>query len=137
MKNVLRNRVTEKDVRSWLDNNGYYGNSAEIRDLNLYAVQRPGWLQIFRFEIRVKSRQESQEPWHDMFGAVRDDERRRGDNKTQVELFADAHGQQEKLDQWSQGLIAQGNQDNASVLLLIGAAVVFATIMLSLLNLVT
>lgn len=137
MKNVLRNRVTEKDVRSWLDKNGFYGNSAEIRDLNLYAVQRPGWLQIFSFDIRVKSREPSQDPWHEMFGAVKDDERRRGDHKTQVELFSSIDQRKEKLDQWSDGLIAQGNQANATVLLLIGAAVVFATIVLSLLNLVT
>jgi hypothetical protein len=135
MKNAIRNRVTEKDVRSWLDTHGFYGNSAEIRDLNLYAVQRPGWLQIFSFEVRVKSRSETENPWREMFGVVKDDERRRGNNKTQVELFADAVQQTEKLDQWSEGLIAQGNQANATVLLLIGFMVGLAIVGLSILNL--
>lgn len=123
-----------------MDRNGFYGNSADIRDLELFAIERPGWLQVFRFQVRVKSREESEKPWSEMFGVVKDDERRRGDKKTQVEMFPTAQQQADKLEQWSQGLIAKSNQRNQSdrsLLLLIAAGVICATVALSLLNLFT
>lgn len=128
-----------------MDRNGFYGTSAEIRDLELYAIQRPGWLQVFSFQARVKSREgsegeKSNDPWNEMFGVVKDDERRRGDGKTQVELFPTSQQQADKLQQWSQGLIAKSNQrdqSNRSLLLLIAAVVICTTIALSLLNLFT
>ena len=123
-----------------MDRNGFYGTSADIRDLELYAIERPGWLQVFRFEVRGKSRAESEEPWSEMFGVVKDDERRRGDKKTQVEMFPTAQQQADKLQQWSQGLIAksnQGDRSNRSLLLLIAAGFICTTIVLSLLNLFT
>jgi len=140
LKDAIRNRVTEKDVRAWMDRNGFYGSSATIEELELYAVQRPGWLQIFSFQARVKSREESEAPWSAMFGVVRDDERRRGDQKTQVELFSTAQEQAAKLEQWSEGLIAkskQRDQSNGSLILLIVAIVVCAAIVLSIVNLFT
>jgi len=138
LENAIRNRVTEKDVRSWMDQNGFYGSSADIRQLELHAVQRPGWLQIFSFQTRVKSRQQSDQPWQEMYGVVNDDERRRGGAKTQVELFPTAQQQAAKLDQWSDGLIARkdsGDQSSRSLLLLIAGGVVFAIIVFSLINL--
>ena len=123
-----------------MDRNGFYGNSADIRDLELYAIERPGWLQVFRFKVRGKSRAESEEPWSEMFGVVKDDERRRGDKKTQVEMFPTAQQQADKLQQWSQGLIAksnQGDRSNRSLLLLIAAGFICTTIVLSLINLFT
>jgi len=146
LNNLLRNRVTEKDVRAWMDRNGFYGGSADIQDLELYAVQRPGWLQIFSFQVRVKSRENSErpgdhdQPWTALFGVVKDDERRRGDMKTQVELLPTAEQQAQKLEQWSRGLITksnQRNQSNGSLLLLIAVVVVSAAIALTILNLFT
>ena len=75
-----------------------------------------------------------------MFGVVKDDERRRGDKKTQVEMFPTAQQQADKLQQWSQGLIAksnQGDRSNRSLLLLIAAGFICTTIVLSLINLFT
>ena len=104
------------------------------------TLERPGWLQIFSFQARVKSREDLDQPWKEMFGVVKDDERRRGDKKTQVELFPTAQQQTDKLQQWSEGLIARSSQrdlSNGNVLLLIAAAVVIAVIALSLVNLFT
>lgn len=135
ISNAIRNRVTEKDVRAWMDDNGFYGNSADIEHLELYAVQRPGWLQIFSFQTRVKLREESEQPWRKMYGAVKDDERRSGNHKTQVELFANVDQQTEKLQQWSEGLIARGNQSSKSLLLLTAGVFLFAVVALSVINL--
>ena len=35
----LGNRVTEKDIRQWLDDNEFQGNSAQINDLELHAIK--------------------------------------------------------------------------------------------------
>jgi hypothetical protein len=138
LKSLVRNRTTEKDVRAWLDQNGYYGTSATIEGLELHAVQRPGWLQIFSFQARVKSRDGSDQPWSDMFGVVKDDERKRGDQKTQVELFPTAGQQTDRLEQWSQGLISKSNsKDKGSPLVLTIAGVVCVAIALSIINLLT
>ena len=140
LSNVIRNRVTEKDVRAWMDQNGFFGSSADIHRLELHAIERPGWLQIFSFEARVKSREESEQPWQELYGAVKDDERRRGSNKTQVELFGSIEQQSEKLHQWSQGLIAkksEGDQSSTTLLLLTVGGVAFAAIAFSLINLFT
>jgi hypothetical protein len=69
-----KNRTTEKDIRTWLNANGFEGKSLEVIDVELYAVERPGWLQIFRFRVR--------EGTDEYFGVVRDDERLRGKDKT-------------------------------------------------------
>lgn len=140
LEKLIRNRTTEKDVRTWMDKNGFCGNSATITDLELHALQRPGWLQVFSFQVRVKSRDPADQPWQEMFGVVRDDERRSGDRKTEVELFTSAQQQSERLQQWSQGLITKSNtrpQSNGNLLLLIAAGLVIATIVLSLINLFT
>ena len=62
---AIGNKVTEKDIRDHLTANGYYGRSAEIRGLNLVAVQRPGWLQVFSFDLRAK---DVDGDWRELFG---------------------------------------------------------------------
>ena len=54
----IGNRVTEKDIRDWLDSNQYLGSTATITDLELHAIRRPGWVQVFRFEVEARIRQE-------------------------------------------------------------------------------
>ena len=141
LQNAIRNRTTEKDLRAWLDKNGFYGNSAQIKELELHAIQRPGWLQIFSFQVKAKSRYEidvtegDNDPWGDFFGVVRDDERRKGDNKTQVELFPELQQQQEKLHQWSDGLIRRRDQSSANLLGLTAAIIVSVVLILSIINL--
>ena len=138
LNNVLRNRVTEKDVRAWMDQNGFYGNSADINHLELHAIERPGWVQVFSFEARAKSREESEQPWQELYGVVKDDERRRGSNKTKVALFGSIDQQTERLEQWSQGLIAkkvEGDQSSTTMVLLMVGGVVFSAIAFSLINL--
>jgi hypothetical protein len=60
VKKVFGNRVTEKDIRNWLDENGFFGNSAQLHDLELHALKRPGWLQVFRFDVLAKRREDEQ-----------------------------------------------------------------------------
>ena len=83
----IGNRVTEKDIRDWLDANGFVGTTARINDLELYAIERPGWVQVFEFQARLKAAGQDRgfeaevEPgWIERFGVVLDDERKRTDS---------------------------------------------------------
>jgi len=95
--------VTELDIRNWLDKNGYFGRTASFEELELHAIRRPGWLQIYRFTVITKSHQG---PSTRLFGTVRDDETETSiQKKTVVKTFADVESQSRQLDSWSAGLI--------------------------------
>ena len=107
---TILNRTTESDVRTWLNKNGFVGKSAKFNELELHAIQRPGWVQVFKFCARVKCRpldnegreaeSSDQLGWQEVFGVAFDDEReRKRDKKTQVWLFKEPAEQKEKLDQ--------------------------------------
>ena len=87
------NKFTEKDIRQWLSEHGYYGNSAKFVELDLHAIQRPGWLQVFRFQVEAKA---ANGGWETYFGAVRDDERT---HETTIKTFR-SYGQQQKKRWW-------------------------------------
>lgn len=117
---LIGNKVTEKDIRDWLDENGYIGRTAEIKDLELHAIQRPGWLQIYRFELAVLKHEESDtgiQARHQYYGVVRDDERERNSKaRTVVTLFDQEQQRQQKLDDLSEGLIQLGRNNSGSLL---------------------
>lgn len=122
---LAKNRTTEKDIRNWLNANGFHGNSAVITDVELHAVQRPGWLQVFRFQAKVKSRDENlPEPWRNIHGVVRDDERLRGGAQTEVKIFDDEESQQLQLKNWSVDLIECQKPSGQQLAFLISAGVI-------------
>lgn len=119
----IGNRVTEKDVREWLDAQGWAGRSAKIDHLELHAIQPPGWVQVFRFQIDVvpafkpeideealQPEPASNDPTtpRTFFGAVRDDERQKS-SPTKIWIFDDQEEQSEKLSELSEGLITLRN----------------------------
>jgi len=70
---LIGNRVTEADLRKWLDGADHYGRSARIEELELVAAQRPGWVQLFRFRAEAKNRNSGD--WEELVGLMRDDDR--------------------------------------------------------------
>ena len=110
---MIRNRVTEKDIRNWLHNNGFSGNSAHFEELELHAIRRPGWLQIYRFRVITRRlRGERTE----IFGAVRDDETKTQlKNRLKIMVFEDAQQCNNQLAQWSQGLIQLRSGETTTV----------------------
>ena len=102
---LIGNKVTEKDIRDYLTENGYYGRSAVIRDLNLTAVQRPGWIQVFQFEVRAKS---VEGEWRDLFGTCRDDEAAEEFN---VFLSPDRSDRDGQVATWSEGLLTTAKRE--------------------------
>ena len=101
MKSLFGNKSAEKDIRDWLNENQYYGNSAQFVEIELHAIRRPGWLQVFRFEAKVKT---VADEWVQLYGAMRSDERY-GD----PQMFASQQvtARDEQLATWSENMITQ------------------------------
>lgn len=102
-------RDMEMAIRQHLNQIGYFGSSTKVQRLRLVAVQRPGWLQIFRFEVVARVRQEMDEDgpdpeaeYHTLFGLVRDDHRR---NLSDIRVFAEESERKHLFARWSEGLI--------------------------------
>ena len=146
----IGNRVTEKDIRDWLDANGHVGRSAKIDDLELHAIERPGWVQVFEFQVRSKTlsaqisdqhdkfESESEPVWQDRFGVVLDDERKRTQAlRTQIWVFEDRAGQQAKLESVSEGMLLRNSATSSIALLWIAVTALVFLAIVSLVSWVT
>ena len=123
---MFKNRVTEADIREWLSQNGYFGRTAKFTEVELHAIRRPGWVQVFRFSVEAKS--ESGE-WQQIFGVVCDDETQRSAAaKTRVEVFLNQEDQQDCLKRHSNGLLLLETERQSHPNRLLGLLVLFATI---------
>lgn len=96
---LIGNKVAEKDLRDWLSLNGYFGRTAVIAQLELVAIRRPGWEQIFGFIARAK--RQDRDEWDDLRGLIRDDERHR----TTIQFTHDDAEYDALLEKWSDGMI--------------------------------
>lgn len=143
MKTLIGNRVTEKDIRDWLNLNGFQGKLAKISSLELFAIARPGWKQLFSFDLIAKigpakkmndspmDRDTSSEKRY--WGVVLDDERIKNlEQRTQVWLFDTSEEQQSKLAESSIGMTARNRNTNAQplIFLMIGAAIFLGVVFL-------
>ncbi|MEM8666692.1 MAG: hypothetical protein AAGG48_04205 [Planctomycetota bacterium] len=103
-------RDMELAIRKHLTANGFFGGTAQLRNVRLVAVQRPGWLQVFRFEAEVRVRppeSSSDGPDPDaeyrlLYGLVRDDIRHKVNT---VRVFEDESQRKELFGRWSEDLI--------------------------------
>ncbi|MBD3673474.1 MAG: hypothetical protein HUJ26_08100 [Planctomycetaceae bacterium] len=69
---MFKNRSTEKDLRDWFSKQGWDGESGRFEELELIAIQRPGWLQVFRFSGTMLDPNDHKQR---ICGYCRDDER--------------------------------------------------------------
>ena len=151
MSGLIRNKATESDIRAWLDRNGFYGQRAEFESVELFAIQRPGWKQLFRFVVEARVRPADEQPdvfdekWGPscaekvkIWGAVLDEERKPDATKTQIKIF-DGEAQLDScLDDWSVDLIsASSTRDqmaNLKVLITFGSVVLVVLLLVALLK---
>ena len=145
---IFKNRVTEKDIRIWLDRNGFFGRSAEISDLELHAIKRPGWRQVFRFTVKAKpnldtdqtpvgSAEESagdrtQESSRTvLYGIVLDDQRKRTEaEQTKVFAFATIAERDQLLEDMSVDMLTCSAGQNADLLVLLAVVLTFVVVAL-------
>ncbi len=80
-----------------------------MQELRLVAVQRPGWLQVFRFEavarVRAAADDETPDPdaeYQKLYGLVRDDFRHK---ISDIRVFDDESERRSLFARWSDGLI--------------------------------
>jgi hypothetical protein len=116
----------ENAIRRHLSDNGYFGGTAKLRTVRLAAVQRPGWLQVYRFEATARLADPSHADanlsdacppdiadseddstthrpvYHELFGLVREDHRK---DQTAVRFFKTHEQRAELFLRWSEGLI--------------------------------
>lgn len=102
-------REMELAIRQHLSRNGYFGGTAKFRSVRLVAVQRPGWLQVYRFEAtaRIVAEADEHQPdpppvYHELFGLVRDDIRHK---ISDVRVFQREEDRRCLFARWSDGLI--------------------------------
>ncbi len=118
---MIANRVTELEIRHWLNASGFAGSAARFIELELHAIERPGWLQIYRFEIQVRSNIETDsgdtQKLQTWLGVVRDDERgcSRSD-RLQIFIYSDREAQASKLAELSVGLLTCRTGQSGSLL---------------------
>ena len=115
MFSFFKKSVIDKDVRDWLTANGYQGKQAEFIQSDLFAIARPGWLQIYRFSIKAPlALIDFDSPDGDvaltlelppiltLFGVMKSDQRY---GRPQIKVFQDASQRDELLLEWSKNLI--------------------------------
>jgi hypothetical protein len=111
-------RELEHAIRRHLSANGHYGGTAKLQNVRLAAVQRPGWLQVYRFDAIARaipttassSVDDEQEDGTDMqpakyatlYGLVREDIRH---DVTTIRTFDNTAERSELFVQWSEDLI--------------------------------
>ncbi|MEM7453081.1 MAG: hypothetical protein AAF456_01885 [Planctomycetota bacterium] len=144
MNRIIGNRATEKDVRDWLNNNGYYGRSAKFQQLELHAIQRPGWKQVFRFTVEAKRKPSSDEgeetkdgEWVTLFGVVRDDERNEIRNRetTSICVFTEADDRNDFLNACSRGMMVQGTRSEDNPFWIVAGGILLLVILIVVLRL--
>ena len=119
MPDLIRNRVTERDIRDWLQENGFEGGSAVLESVDLFAIKRPGWKQLFRFKGKIRRIEldpdlDEVTPKQAVWGIALDDERQPRGQRTLVELFESEEKQQERLDDLSSDMLkATSSEDRA------------------------
>jgi hypothetical protein len=102
LTSLFSDRQTEREVRVWLNQNGFHGNSAIFHSIELYAIQHPGWRQIYRFAGNVLNSEGRRIP---MFGVMCDDERK---GKAEIKIFDQQREQIEFLKTAAEGCILRG-----------------------------
>jgi len=109
-KNWAGDHEMEIAIRRHLSNRGYRGAAAELKSVKLIAIQRPGWIQIYRFEAVATPQPADAEPAGSsqselssvlLYGLVRDD----GRTHSEVEVFVHPARRIELFQQWSKGMI--------------------------------
>ncbi len=111
-------RDLEVAIRRHLNSEGYFGQTAKLENVRLAAVQRPGWLQVYRFDAVARVKAElldedddvsvSNAPpqFRQLFGLAREDARR---DECTIRTFETIELRRELFTEWSVDLIQLRN----------------------------
>jgi len=99
----LPNGGIEREIHQHLKQQGWKRKQYQLRGIELIAVERPGWKQIFQFELDIQTA-EKQAEWDDsttLNGLIRDDHRQ----GSELRLLAAESERQQLLQEWGDGMI--------------------------------
>lgn len=96
-------RLTQA-IRAELRRQVYAVSAAEIREVRLAAIQRPGWVQVYKFRVETRTNEENPHTRREvvLHGLSREDGRQ---SRIEVLLTEEEACWQTRLDEWSDGLI--------------------------------
>ncbi|QDT69013.1 hypothetical protein MalM25_19390 [Planctomycetes bacterium MalM25] len=96
-------RLTQA-IRRELARLGYAVNAAETREVRLTAIERPGWVQVYRFRVETVTNDENPHSRREvtLHGVSRDDGRK---SRIEVLLSESLSERNQQLEDWSEGLI--------------------------------
>ena len=93
----------DRAIRAELRRLGYASHTAKTRSVRLTAIQRPGWVQVYRFGVDTTRPTDEDTPETiTLLGAARDDGRRSG---IDVLLTDNPRLLHQRLEAWCEGLI--------------------------------
>lgn len=95
----LGDRELEQAIRDELVRSGYPRQASQIVDARMVAIERPGWVQVWRF--RVETTRDKQPVT--LHGAARDD----GRHGTAVFLSRDPQPAAKQVAAWSVGFVVR------------------------------
>ena len=98
-KNWVGDRSLELAIRKQLVKQGYPRQASRIIEPRMIAIQRPGWVQVWRFRVETKHNGQP----ITLCGAARDD----GRVGTKVLISTESAAVQRQLAEWSEGLIVR------------------------------
>lgn len=99
-------RLTEA-IRAELRRKGYAVHAAQIREVRLAAIERPGWVQIYRFAVETTNNHPEKPQEKEsivLLGLSRDDGRK---SRIEILLTPDKAVWEARLAAWSDGLIVR------------------------------
>ncbi|WP_237226627.1 hypothetical protein [Rubinisphaera sp. JC750] len=129
MYNKLPNGGIERQIRSFLKEKGYGRSRYDLREVDLVAVERPGWRQIFRFELDL--RPPHSDPVHKI-GIAFDDHR----SHCEIQLLDSESDYRRVFGEWSEGMIVKRFSTNEyyPVRSLLGLCAIIAAVLAVLLT---
>ncbi|MEM9186680.1 MAG: hypothetical protein AAGB00_09320 [Planctomycetota bacterium] len=95
-------RGLDQAIRGELRRLSLASHAATTKRVRLVAVERPGWVQVRRFQVDTFDQDKNP---LSLLGLARDDGRKA---RIEVLLTRDAAELKQRLDEWSEGLIRRG-----------------------------
>ncbi len=96
--NWVGDRDIERAIPAELRRQGYPPAANQIRDFRIAAIERPGWVCVYLFQVATLSAEGQPST---LYGIVRDDSRVR----SVVKLYTDPRKREAQRVRWSEGLI--------------------------------
>ncbi len=98
---AVKNQSTEAEIKRWLATNQPNHVLTRIDDVELHAIQPPGWLQVYRFSaILVTDEGERQQ----LFGVIKSDDRL---HEPIIQVFESWDERETILGDWSSSMIVK------------------------------